>query len=767
MTNANTTVHGQSQTRICADGARASNEPAAQMFYMTGKNTILLVPQEAMCSFSNELRTLEALVVAQQEAMANLKYWQDRYIAYIHGSYFKPGERPDIDRAGGVGNQGSVAIQVQLARRALNQANAQFNDVIDSLTAPDDESNNIVELVALQRRGASESSAGFRMGYVRASKISPDWERYPLASASDDEVLNEHGRVDWATLDAQLKALPGKLEGRNDWVDGWLALEDQEKELFHWSEAINKNLELNAETQSGGDHESGAIKVALNNEAQLMRWTHGASGISINAKPFEGKGTIKASGHASLMLAQAKSELHCYEPPGGYMMQFQLPSREDDTESSGTQLIDLGMLRSHVILVTEGRVGASLAAELNIEADLSNPNGRTAGIRGTLNPNGLPGMQRVDMSTSDDEDDSDDNQIRAFVGAELECTVTGQIEWKNPEVDEFRPFGKLAPQLTAQAGGGFEGGLQIGYRQGKFTFMAKAGFCWGVGAKGKVSGEVDKDLVLEFIKWVAYQLRHVNFQRLDFIGAEAFQTISNLVYLVVITGEQVDKFLNDTAASISIMAQEKYQEIKIGIERGVERGELTSRINEDPDILKYASPEAKGALLYLLTTSSVVDELDWRNAVSLFDRDAFRFGALPNRKRAIIRIFEWVQSKAEFDCVMQRVAPAITVAEISPADKKARTEEGERRVYGFLGMGEKDRSERYPQLSKLYTSDYGNDLRRIYEDLPQVAPKGGRMVSNRVDEYFTQVEQQVAPGFYKPCNNYTEVICSPKITMVS
>ncbi|MCM2130783.1 hypothetical protein [Larsenimonas rhizosphaerae] len=766
MTSSTATAHGQSQTRICADGARASNEPAAQMFYMTGKNTILLVPQEAMCSFSNELRTLEALVDAQQEAMANLKYWQNRYIAYIHGSYFKPGERPDIDRAGGVGNQGSVAIQVQLARRALNQANAQFNDVIDSLTAPDDESNNIVELVALQRRGASESSAGFRMGYVRASKISPDWERYPLASASDDEVLNEHGRVDWATLDAQLKALPGKMEGRNDWVDGWLALEDQEKELFHWSEAINRNLELNAETQSGGDHESGAIKVALNNEAQLMRWTHGASGISINASPFEGKGTIKASGHASLMLAQAKSEIHCYEPPGGYMMQFQLPSREDD-DSSAMQLIDLGMLRSHVILASEGRVGASLAAELNIEADLSSPNGRTAGIRGTLDPNGLPGMQRVDMSTSDDEDDADGNQIRAFAGAELECTVTGQIEWKNPEVDEFRPFGKLAPQLTAQAGGGFEGGLQIGYRQGKFTFMAKAGFCWGVGAKGKVSGEVDKDLVLEFIKWTAYQLRHVNFQRLDFIGAEAFQAISNLVYLVIITGEQVENFLDETAAAISITAQEKYEEIKASIERGIERGELTSRINADPDVLKYASPEAKGALLYLLTTSTIVDEMDWRNAASPFDRDAWRFGALPNRKRAIIRVFEWVQSKAEFDCVMERVAPAITVTELSSGDKKVRKKEGEEKIYGFLGMGERERIESLPEFSKLYTSDYGNDLRRIYEDLPEVAPKGDRMVSNRVEEYFTQIEQKVTPNFYTPCNNSTDIIFLPNKMMVS
>lgn len=759
MSTASTTAtHGQDRTRLRATGARASNDPADQLFYMTGTNTILLVPREAMPDVNNEMTTLEALVADQQSAMADLKRWQDRYIAYVHANYFNPAERPAIDSAGGIGNRGTVAMQVMLATRALNRANERLNEVVDSLTAPEDATNNIVELVALQRHGARESSAGFRMGYVRASRISHDWTRYPLSPGGQADIVNTEGRVDWETLKTHLQTLQGRLSGENAWIEGWWALEDQEKELFQWSEAINQNLALSAENQSGDDHAPGAIRVTLDSEAQLMRWTHGASGISLNASPLEGRRTIKASGHASLTLAQARSEIHCYEPPGGYMMQFQLPGRGEGPDS-GMQLIDLGMLRSHVILAAEGCVAASLAAELNIEADLSGSNGETMGIRGTLDPNGLPGMQRVDMSTREEAEDGG-NQIRAFSGAELACTVTGQIEWKNPEVDEFRPFGTLAPQITAQAGVGFEGGLYISYDVGKFQFMAKAGFCWGIGAKGKVAGEIDKDLVLEFIKWVAYQLRHVNYRRLDFIGAQAFRTISSIIYIAIVTGDKLERYMDYAYAIINSMAEELYIQIRNNIEQGLERGELTSRINADPDLLKYASPEAKGALLYLLTTRSFVDEVDWRNAVSPIDRDAFRFGALPNRKRAIIRVFEWVQSKAEFDCVMQRVAPTITVTEIASADKQARREAGEDRIYSFLDMGEKERSERFEELSKLYTSDYNNDLRRIYDDLPAVAPKGGRMVKNRVDEYFTQVEQQTAPGFYKPCHNPTEVVCS-------
>ncbi|MGS0467988.1 hypothetical protein ACU8V3_13270 [Cobetia marina] len=561
--------------------------------------------------------------------------------------------------------------------------------------------------------------------------------------------------------------MSNKLDGKEPWIDGWLALEDQEKELYQWSQATNVNLQVGSENGINGEHDPGSIKVELTNEAQLMRWAYGAGGISVTSAPYEQSGTIKSSGHAELMLAQAKSELHCYEPPGGYMMAFQLPMRESastdgDTSdksnaSKSTQLIDLGMIRSHLIVIAEGGIGASIAAELNIEADLSKANGRTVGTRGTLDTQALPGMQRLDMSTSEEEDGAG-NQVRAFVGAEMSCTVTGQVEWKNPEVNEFRPFAKLAPALTAQVGGGFEGGLEISYTAGKFKFMAKAGFCWGVGAKGKVAGEIDKSLLLEFIKWVAYQLRHVNYRRLDFIGAEAFETLSNFIYIAMATGEKLEDLMEYTLLQTRAKANEIYQGMKEDVTQGLNRGELTSRINSDADILMYATPEAKGALLYLLTDASLVDISDYRNYS--FDLDLLRLGSLSNRKRAIIRVFEWVQSKAEFDCVMQRVKSNVSVSEIPTEEEKvSRKSEGESRVYGFLNIGESDRDTWHE--NQYTTSDYDNDLRRIYNDLPDEAPKGAPLVKNNVHEYFTQVKQKTAPGFYIPCNNKTENICTP------
>ncbi|WP_141103688.1 hypothetical protein [Cobetia sp. QF-1] len=108
---------------------------------------------------------------------------------------------------------------------------------------------------------------------------------------------------------------------------------------------------------------------------------------------------------------------------------------------------------------------------------------------------------------------------------------------------------------------------------------------------------------------------------------------------------------------------------------------------------------------------------------------------------------------------MQRVAPSVTINEIVSKDKESRKKDGEKRVYNFLDMGGGERSDQFPELSNIYTSYYNNDLRRIYDDLPWEAPKGGRMVRNRVVEYFTQVDQIVVPVFYTPCNNSTEIMC--------
>src|SRR5690554_4453536 len=79
----------------------------------------------------------------------------------------------------------------------------------------------------------------------------------------------------------------------------------------------------------------------------------------------------------------------------------------------------------------------------------------------------------------------------------------------------------------------------IRYENGKFRLSAKAGFCLGVGARGKLDFEVDGSLVLEFAKWVYHQLKNINYRRLFFIDDDAFHALSNIILMSVAFGNEL------------------------------------------------------------------------------------------------------------------------------------------------------------------------------------------------------------------------------------
>ena len=94
------------------------------------------------------------------------------------------------------------------------------------------------------------------------------------------------------------------------------------------------------------------------------------------------------------------------------------------------------------------------------------------------------------------------------------------------------------------------------------------------------------------------------------------------------------------------------------LDKARERNKLASFIlnNADDAWLKTATPEAKGILLYQLTrhgiADKVIDEPDTTTNWNDFDIDY-----LPNRKAAIIKIFETVLIKREWQNVLQHMHP--------------------------------------------------------------------------------------------------------------
>ncbi|PPK57646.1 hypothetical protein BY454_1171, partial [Marinobacter persicus] len=459
---------------------------------------------------------------------------------------------------------------------------------------------------------------------------------------------------------------------------------------------------------------------------QLMRWGYGASGLSGEFNPFQGKASIKASGHAELMLAQAKGTIDCYEPPGGYMMAF-----------AG---VNLGMLRSHTLLSVGGSLGASVAIELNLQAEFTGRGAKAKGIPGSSREAGVPGQQVVDMAEHDPDQGT---ELKAFAGGELGVTVAGQVEWKSPETDKFAPFAKIAPALMGQVGVGAESTFKINYAAGKFRIVAKAGFCFGIGAKGKLTLEVDADLIWEFAQWVAYQLKNINYERLEFIDEEAFEALSNILVIALQNGRELKDYIYDTAQQAQDALVDFWDGLRDEMAAAEARSILVERINTNPDVLRYITPDAKGALLYRLIQVNAFDALEPENRTwNWEDINFWRFGFMTERKRAIINIFAWAQSQAEYRNIMQRIKPKISNDNI-PVD------EGEAALLEFLGRGEKS----------WLSSDYPGNLQRFYQQLKPTASKGTPIVRNDMADYLTQYD--VEPKFHRACFNYTECLPPP------
>jgi len=174
------------------------------------------------------------------------------------------------------------------------------------------------------------------------------------------------------------------------------------------------------------------------------------------------------------------------------------------------------------------------------------------------------------------------------------------------------------------------------------------------------------------------------------------------------------------------------------------RGHLVERINTNPDVLRYTTPDAKGTLLYRLMQVNTFDALEPENRTwDWEDINFWRFGFMTERKRAIINIFAWVQSQEEYHNVMQRIKPEIRGDNIT-------VEEGESTLLAFLGRGEK----------AWLSSDYPDNLQRFYRQLKPTASKGTPIVRNDMEDYLTQYD--VEPKFHRACFNRTECLAPPR-----
>ncbi|OMQ24811.1 hypothetical protein BMI79_07180 [Serratia oryzae] len=467
-----------------------------------------------------------------------------------------------------------------------------------------------------------------------------------------------------------------------------------------------------------------------------MRYSQGV-GAEAEFNPLEKKATAKVAGHANFTLGEGKLEAAFYVPDRlGVSLLF--PAKNNG-------VCNMGALRFAISGVFTGNVGASLGIEIGVEMDWSGEMAKGYGIKGRpaeLSSAGLPGKRTMSLiDKAPKPDNKAGAEIGAFAGAQAGVNVGGAIEWYDPNPEgsaqdagkdkvidpkenKFTAIAKLEIGVTVQAGAGGSGVFYVTYIQSRFRIYCKASLCWGVGAKGNLGFEVDGNHFLAFMKSFMYMLRNVDYQKLsNMMARDSFAVLCSIPIIMAASGVQaVETMLRDAQDIINIIGKEIEDESK--------RVALMNSIIENPDQLKYTPPETKGAIIAQLIDTNWFDKNDPRNQNNnLLSLNSWKFGPLKLRKQAVFLSLKWVQSKADYNNIMQHLTPV-------PGQVKGDAKVNEQRVVKFLGMGEYN----FPGFT-----NYGEKLAWLYESLPdQVAYDAPfkPIPEKRMEQYLAMLDKQ-------------------------
>ncbi|WP_444519218.1 hypothetical protein [Psychrobacter sp. AOP5-CZ1-12] len=420
---------------------------------------------------------------------------------------------------------------------------------------------------------------------------------------------------------------------------------------------FNELLGLSGNELSETIYESKKFKTEVS--AQWLRAIGGWTGsAAFNSDPSKGKvgGELGFDVSGKLVLCEANiNSKAAYPSLQGWQLVF---------NHKATGEIDLGAIRFIIECDIHGFVGAkagisgAVSISFNgnkqevqaIEKDTALSASQLYGPVKTINkPKFDPILDDKKFANTPVSKDLDIG-VTAFAGAETGITPSGSLEWLSRDTNTFKALAKLSVTGAVSAGIGVEGCFSVFYADGKFRIKAKAALCFGVGAKGEALFDVNAKLMIEFASWVHSQLLIAKFRVLSFIMKESFIQLSQFFVMMIGRENEISENLNNISSV--------FAEFNSSLDKARERNKLASFIlnNADDAWLKTATPEAKGILLYQLTrhgkTDKVIDK-----AIPTTGWDNVDIDYLPNRKAAILKIFETVTIKREWQNVLQHMHP--------------------------------------------------------------------------------------------------------------
>jgi hypothetical protein len=541
------------------------------------------------------------------------------------------------------------------------------------LTDDDDAGSGkwLLELVPLATRktGAGPEPWGRKWTYVRSDKVKNHLRSYKLNQAERNQPGSfiKDGKIDLPALKEQISTLAVNLKIWDASKQGFLW-----PNLQAWAEAINRTASPDKPFQAGW-------------KVHLLRYFAGC-GLAGQWEPKAGKLVGKFNGKAEFMLAYGELTSGTFLP-NAEGLAWSLIGPKSQKEYV------IGCLRFAGEFKLAGAAGASLAGELSLGVDYS---GLLPKARGRRRPkNASADQKKVLLDTLDVGGDLGGE---AFAGVKAGVDLSGALQFRNPEKNsEFQDLAKIGPKVEGQFGAGAAAHFMVHFEKGKFRMRAKLGLCWGLGAKGELSLEVDAGQIINFLEWLFHALMNVNFEYLEIISTEAFERATQLQVMLaneIAQGvKKIEEIYRDTYNNL----EKNWQDFADQLERENRRVALMNHVLKNPPELRFCTPEAHGVLLYELTRYGKLTYMD-------FDNTGWNFETFGERKKAVLCVCQWAQSKRQLENMIQHIGPA-------GVERKGSFKGNFAGLKRFMEIGPLD-------------SDYDDKLQVLYNSLPQEPDRG-------------------------------------------
>lgn len=537
----------------------------------------------------------------------------------------------------------------QALRREASAREAMFEEFKDLPKFNDggqvnDGGLGLMELLPLATHKGDALYKSKRLTYVRSDKVRNHLRTYhnlpgDAAKMQSFYTRGDDGRykLDQKKLADALTTVPVKSELAKTevswWADGWAP---------EFVEGFNADYDADKAMKDADKATPQDAAMQFSGGATLLRFFAGAGGSATAEMSSQsikdllrGRGEVSSkfsgSARAGVDLASAKVNPKLYLPARHGL---HLTIWAGRTAQGEKQEMNLGFVR----LLIEGELGASCGAsaiaqaglEFKLKAD------KTQGMRGASARKTAVAMAKpkaqVDKSSVEANAQAG-AELSAFAGAEALASVSGALQWQQPERPEFANFAKIEPKGRVQAGIGGIAMFRVTYEDGKFRIIMKLGACVGLGMTGEVGAEVGVKEILQFDAWFKHQVTNALDQNLQYFEQEAWKAFVLIKALAIAEGRKLEAYLGRAVGDLQNAWQDLLREASAATLR---------RIRQSRDYVLTSVAEAKALLLGLLERMKA-DMSELRQEIE--DTARWLFGA--------------VQTTQEADNVYQRIGVAM------------------------------------------------------------------------------------------------------------